>query len=63
MSLKARAQEKIQRAGIANFSFDRDVLVLCGVRYSLKACECGEPDCDGVELLKTPAADGATTLQ
>ncbi len=60
MSLKARAQEKIQRAGIANFSFDQDVLVMCGVRYALEACRCGEPECDGVRLLKTPPAGGAT---
>lgn len=63
MTLKARAQQKIERAGIANFSFDQDDLVLCGVRYHLKACECGEPDCDGVELLRAPSANGAATLQ
>jgi hypothetical protein len=44
MTLKARAQEKVERAGISNYSFDRDVLVMCGVRYAIEACECGEPD-------------------
>lgn len=62
MSLKARAQEKIERAGIANYSFDEDMLVMCGVRYTIQACECGEVDCDGVQLLKAPLA-GARTLQ
>jgi len=52
MSLKARAQEKVERAGISNYSFDHDVLVMCGVRYTLEACECGEPECDGVQLRK-----------
>ncbi len=55
MSLKARAQEKIERAGIANYSFDHDdVLVMCGVRYAIEACACGEKDCDGVRLNKAP---------
>ena len=44
MTLKARAQEKVERAGIANYSFDQDVLVMCGVRYAIEAFECGEPD-------------------
>ncbi|AOF96210.1 hypothetical protein OVY48_17380 [Sphingobium sp. SA2] len=52
MSLKAMAQEKVERAGISNYSFDRDTLVMCGVRYTLEACTCGEPDCDGVRLRK-----------
>jgi hypothetical protein len=56
MSLKARAQEKVERAGIANYSFDHDDLVMCGVRYAIEACDCGEPDCDGVRLLKAPMA-------
>ena len=50
MSLKARAREKVERAGISNYSFDHDVLVMCGVRYTIAACNCGEPDCDGVRL-------------
>jgi len=50
MSLKAMAQEKIERAGIANYSFDDDKLVLCGVRYTIDACSCGHADCDGVQL-------------
>ncbi|OHC96735.1 MAG: hypothetical protein A3H25_10740 [Sphingomonadales bacterium RIFCSPLOWO2_12_FULL_63_15] len=52
MSLKAMAQEKVERAGISNYSFDRDTLVMCGVRYTLETCTCGEPDCDGVRLRK-----------
>ncbi len=52
MSLKARAREKVERAGISNYSFDHDILVMCGVRYALEPCECGEPDCDGVQLRK-----------
>ncbi|MEA3387967.1 hypothetical protein [Sphingobium sp. CCH11-B1] len=62
MSLKARAQEKVERAGISNYSFDRDVLVMCGVRYTVKACTCGEPECDGVQLLKSASGTG-TILQ
>ncbi|EQB14503.1 hypothetical protein L288_01280 [Sphingobium quisquiliarum P25] len=54
MSLKARAREKVERAGISNYSFDHDVLVMCGVRYTLAACSCGEPDCDGVRLERSP---------
>lgn len=53
--LRARAQEKVERAGISNYSFDQDVLVMCGVRYTIAACECGEPDCDGVRLEKDAA--------
>lgn len=63
MSLKARAQEKVERAGISNYSFDRDVLVMCGVRYTIAACDCGEPDCDGVRLEKDAAAHGGRILQ
>jgi hypothetical protein len=63
MTLKARAQEKIERSGIANYSFDQDMLVLCGVRYALEACNCGERDCDGVRLLKAPAAGTLPTMQ
>ena len=55
MSLKARAQEKVERAGISNYSFDHDVLVMCGVRYTIAVCDCGEPDCDGVRLEKDAA--------
>ena len=61
MSLKDRAQQKIERAGIANYSFDHDMLVMCGVRYTIAACECGELDCDGVRLQK--AARLPSTLQ
>jgi hypothetical protein len=59
MSLKARAQEKVERAGIANYSFDKDILIMCGVRYAIESCSCGEADCDGVRLRKASAADGA----
>lgn len=60
MSLKARAREKVERAGISNYSFDHDVLVMCGIRYTLAACDCGEPDCDGVRLEKDAATTGRT---
>jgi hypothetical protein len=64
MSLKARAQQKIERAGIANYSFDQDVLVMCGIRYEIRACACGEADCDGVQLNRTPYTGlGGDTLQ
>ncbi|WP_420143276.1 hypothetical protein [Sphingobium sp.] len=58
MSLKARAQEKVERAGISNYSFDQDVLVMCGVRYTIESCECGEPGCDGVQLRKKATVVG-----
>lgn len=58
MTLKARAREKVERAGISNYSFDHDVLVMCGVRYTIAACDCGEADCDGVRLEKDAAAAG-----
>ncbi|CCW19684.1 hypothetical protein EBBID32_40530 [Sphingobium indicum BiD32] len=59
MTLKARAQEKVERAGISNYSFDHDdVLVMCGVRYTIEACNCGEPECDGVRLRKNATAIG-----
>ncbi len=56
MSLKTMAQEKVERAGISNYSFDHDMLVMCGVRYMIEACRCGEPDCDGVSLRKAMTA-------
>ena len=59
MSLKARAQEKVERAGISNYSFDHDVLVMCGVRYTIEACFCGEADCDGVRLRKNATWTGS----
>jgi hypothetical protein len=46
----------------ANYTFDHDVLVMCGVRYTLAACNCGEPDCDGVRLERN-AAMGSRVLQ
>lgn len=58
MSLKARAQEKIERAGIANYSFDADNLILCGVRYTIQACACGEQHCDGVQLQRLGQTQG-----
>jgi len=58
MSLKARAQEKVERAGISNYTFDQDVLVMCGVRYAIEACDCGQPECDGVRLLKKASMRG-----
>jgi hypothetical protein len=63
MSLKARAQEKVERAGISNYSFDHDVLVMCGVRYTIAACNCGQPDCDGVRLERNAAIGGSRVLQ
>ena len=56
MSLKARAREKVERAGISNYSFDHDILVMCGVRYTIAACDCGQPECDGVRLEKNATA-------
>jgi len=50
MSLKAMAQEKIERAGISNFAFQDDLLVMCGTRYRIEACTCGASNCDGVQL-------------
>ena len=63
MSLKARAQEKVERAGISNYSFDHDVLVMCGVRYTIAECNCGQPDCDGVRLERNAAIGGSRVLQ
>jgi hypothetical protein len=64
MSLKARAQEKIERSGIANYAFDeRDMLVMCGVRYALEACDCGEHDCDGVRLRRDLGDPSGTGIQ
>ncbi|WP_242122908.1 hypothetical protein [Sphingobium sp. Sx8-8] len=56
--LRAKAQEKVERAGISNYSFDNDVLVMCGVRYTIATCDCGESDCDGVRLEKDAALGG-----
>ncbi|WP_336966051.1 hypothetical protein [Sphingobium aquiterrae] len=64
MSLRARAQEKIERSGIANYAFDEgDTLVMCGVRYALEACDCGEADCDGVRLRRDSGDLSGTALQ
>ena len=56
MTLKARAMEKVERAGISNYSFDEDVLVMCGIRYTIDVCDCGEANCDGVKLTRHRAA-------
>lgn len=61
--LRARAQEKVERAGISNYSFDQEGLVMCGVRYTIAACDCGEPDCDGVSLEKNAAGVTSRILQ
>ena len=58
MTLKDLAQEKVERAGISNYSFDREDLIMCGVRYTLEACACGERDCDGVRLRKSAGVVG-----
>lgn len=61
--LRARAQEKVERAGISNYSFDHDVLVMCGTRYTIAACDCGEPECDGVRLEKDAVSLSNRILQ
>lgn len=63
MSLKSMAQEKIERAGITNYVFDRDMLVMCGKRYTIEACTCGEPECDGVVLSKAGAVPAKRNVQ
>lgn len=60
MSLKARAQEKIERAGISNYSFDRDTLIMCGIRYAIEICDCGDRNCDGVRLREFPGGSRGT---
>ena len=50
--LRYKAREMIKDAGIDNFSFDRDMLVLCGVRYAIEHCACTDPECGGVRLRK-----------
>jgi len=50
MTLKAMAQEKIERAGISNFAFQDEMLILCGTHYHVEPCNCGASDCDGVQL-------------
>ncbi|MGE4323059.1 MAG: hypothetical protein AB7E60_08525 [Sphingobium sp.] len=58
MTLKLRAREKVERAGIANYSFDKDILVMCGTRYAIEPCHCGATDCDGVRLRRAGDSRG-----
>jgi hypothetical protein len=53
----------VKDAGIDNFSFDKDMLVMCGVRYVIDACECGSDDCKGVRLRRAGALDSGSLLQ
>jgi hypothetical protein len=61
--LLARTGQMIQRAGIDNFSFDREMLVMCGVRYVIEQCTCGADDCYGVRLRRAIIAEGGSGLQ
>ena len=62
------AENMVRDAGIDNFTFDDELLVMCGVRYVIEACGCGESDCHGVQLRKADIRDtgtdtGGTSLQ
>jgi hypothetical protein len=64
MSLRSLAQEKIERSGIANYAFDEsDGLLMCGVHYTLEACDCGESDCDGVRLIRASGDMAGSAIQ
>ena len=50
LSLLGRVRDMVERAGISNYSFDRGMLVLCGTRFTMELCNCGESGCDGIRL-------------
>lgn len=58
--LLMKAREMAQHAGIDNVAFDRDMLVMCGIRYVVEQCACGDSECGGVRLRR---AAGGGALQ
>jgi hypothetical protein len=56
--LLMRAREMAQSAGIDNVAFDRDMLVMCGVRYVVEQCACGDTECGGVRLRRASRGGG-----
>lgn len=54
--LKMRVEDLVRAAGIENFRFERNVLVMCGVRYAIEPCLCGEPGCHGLRLRRKGGA-------
>jgi hypothetical protein len=61
--LRYKAREMIKDAGIENFSFDHDMLVMCGVRYVIEHCTCSDPDCGGVRLREADRGEIGPMLQ
>lgn len=59
-SLLQMAENMVRDAGIDNFMFDDELLVMCGIRYVIEACGCGEDDCHGVQLRKAEMRNAET---
>jgi hypothetical protein len=50
-----RVGEMVKAAGIDNFQFRDNMLVMCGVRYIIEQCECHDPGCNGLRLRRSAA--------
>jgi hypothetical protein len=61
--LLGKARDRVERAGISNYSFDSDMLILCGVRFRVEPCDCGARDCDGIQLRRSAPAFGKAQRQ
>lgn len=60
----ARVRDLVRAAGIDNFRMERNILVMCGVRYVVEPCGCAEPDCNGLRLRREDRDSGvALALQ
>ncbi|MBB6124355.1 hypothetical protein [Sphingobium subterraneum] len=59
-TLLTKARELAENAGIDNVAFDRDMLVMGGIRYVVAACKCGDSECDGVQLQIASSHAGAS---
>ncbi|MGD9810059.1 MAG: hypothetical protein AB7U35_01830 [Sphingobium sp.] len=48
--IAARVGEMVKAAGIDNFHMENNLLIMCGVSYHVEACECSDPECNGLRL-------------
>jgi len=57
-NLYARVGDLVKSAGIDNFHFENNILLMCGVRYAVESCECDDPECCGLTLRRTSDGPG-----
>ena len=62
-TIAAQVREIVSAAGIDNFHMENNILVMCGTRYLVERCGCGDPECNGLRLRREDglgeAADAA----